>query len=120
MSKRRLAKYTVITVIAVCVPIALFIILSLLLYFPPFQNWAVTKAAAVASEKTGMKISVGHVHLAFPLDLSLEDVRAFEPNDSIKGKTDTVALVSRAVADVQLWPLFHNARHAGQHHPFHQ
>ncbi len=104
MSKRRVVKYTAI---AVCVPIALFIILSLLLYFPPFQNWAVTKAAAVASEKTGMKISVGHVRLAFPLDLSLEDVRAFEPNDSIKGKTDTVALVSRAVADVQLWPLFH-------------
>ena len=104
MSKRRLFKYTAI---AVCTPVALFIILSLLLYFPPFQNWAVTKAAAVASEKTGMKISVGHVRLAFPLDLSLEDVRAFEPNDSIKGKTDTVALVSRAVADVQLWPLFH-------------
>lgn len=104
MSKRRLFKYTAI---AVCAPVALFIILSLLLYFPPFQNWAVTKAAAVASEKTGMKISVGHVRLAFPLDLSLEDVRAFEPNDSIKGKTDTVALVSRAVADVQLWPLFH-------------
>ena len=104
MSKRRLFKYTAI---AVCAPVALFFILSLLLYFPPFQNWAVTKAAAVASEKTGMKISVGHVRLAFPLDLSLEDVRAFEPNDSIKGKTDTVALVSRAVADVQLWPLFH-------------
>ena len=104
MSKRRLFKYTAI---AVCAPVALFIILSLLLYFPPFQNWAVTKAAAVASEKTGMTISVGHVRLAFPLDLSLEDVRAFEPNDSIKGKTDTVALVSRAVADVQLWPLLH-------------
>lgn len=104
MSKRRLFKYTAI---AICTPVALFIILSLLLYFPPFQNWAVTKAAAVASEKTGMKISVGHVRLAFPLALSLEDVRAFEPNDSIKGKTDTVALVSRAVADVQLWPLFH-------------
>lgn len=104
MTKRRVAKYTAI---AVCVPILLFIILSLLLYFPPFQNWAVTKAAAVASEKTGMTISVGHVRLAFPLDLSLEDVRAFEPNDSIKTKTDTVALVARAVADVQLWPLLH-------------
>lgn len=107
MSKRRVVKVVKYAAAAVCVPVALFIILSLLLYFPPFQNWAVTKAAAVASEKTGMKISIGHVRLAFPLDLSLEDVRAFEPNDSIKGKTDTVALVSRAVAGVQLWPLFH-------------
>ena len=90
------------TGIAVAVPVVVVIALSLLLYFPPFQNWAVSKATAIASEKTGMSISVGHVRLAFPLDLALDDVRAFEPNDSVKGKTDTVAIVSRAVADVRL------------------
>ncbi len=94
--------------IVVAVPVALIIVLSLLLYFPPFQNWAVSKAAAIASEKTGMRVSVGHVRLVFPLDLALDDVRAFEQNDSIKGKTDTVAIVSRAVVNVQLMPLLHN------------
>ncbi len=93
--------------IAIVTLAALFIVLSLLLYFPPFQNWAVSKAAAIASEKTGMRISVGNVRLSFPLDLALNDVRAFEPNDSLKGKTDTVAIVSRAVASVQLLPLLH-------------
>lgn len=101
---KRTIKYTGI---AIGIPVALIIVLSLLLYFPPFQNWAVSKASAIASEKMGMRVSVGHVRLAFPLDLALEDVRAFEQNDSVRGKTDTVAIVSRAVANVQLLPLFH-------------
>ena len=101
----RLKKTVKIAGIAIAIPVALIIVLSLLLYFPPFQNWAVSEATAIASEKTGMRISVGHVRLAFPLDLALDDVRAFEPNDSVEGKADTVAIVSRAVADVQLLPL---------------
>ena len=47
-------------------PVILFLILTALLYFPPFQNWAVDKVAAIASEKTGMQISVDHVDLSFP------------------------------------------------------
>lgn len=85
--------------------VALIILLSLLFYFPPFQNWAVKQAARVASEKTGMTISVGHVRLAFPLNLALEDVKVLEPNDSLRNRTDTVADVGRMVADVQLLPL---------------
>lgn len=91
--------------IAVGSLVTLLILLFLLFYFPPFQNWAVKKAAAIASEKTGMEISVGHVCLAFPLDLALEEVKVLEPNDSLKGRIDTVAHVGRAVADVQLLPL---------------
>ena len=94
------------TGIALGILVSLIILLALLFYFPPFQNWAVHKAAEVASEKTGMSISVGHVRLAFPLDLALENVKVLEPNDSIKSKTDTVADVGRAVVDVQLLPLF--------------
>ena len=52
-----------------------------------------------------MRISVGYVRLAFPLDLSLENVKMLEPNDSLPGVNDTVADVRRMVADVQLWPL---------------
>lgn len=85
--------------------VALVIILSLMFYFPPFQNWMVKQAARIASEKTGMEISVGHVRLAFPLDLALEQVKVLEPNDSIRNKIDTVADVNRAVVNIQLLPL---------------
>ena len=53
-------------------PVLLFVILTVLLYLPPVQNWAVDKVAEVASEKTGMQITVGEVRLAFPLDLSID------------------------------------------------
>lgn len=86
-------------------PVLLFVFLSLLFYFPPFQRWAVRQAAAYASGKTGMQISVGSVRLSFPLDLALADVRAFAPNDTQPDCRDTVALVGRVVASVQLWPL---------------
>ena len=53
-------------------PVLLFLVLTVLLYLPPVQNWAVDKVAAIASEKTGMDISVDHVNLSFPLDLSID------------------------------------------------
>ena len=64
-------------------PILLFLILTVLLYLPPVQNWAVDKVAAIASEKTGMDISVGYVKLAFPLDLSIEDFKMIHRPDTI-------------------------------------
>ena len=87
--------------------VALLLLLCLLFYFPPFQRWAVGQASRIASEKSGMQISVGYVRLAFPLDLSLENVKVLEPNDSLKGVNDTVADMRRMVASVQLWPLLH-------------
>jgi len=91
--------------IALLVPVVLFGVLTALLYCPPVQNWAVRKVAAVASEKTGMDISVERVKLVFPLDLGLEGVRVMKPNDSIASQTDTVADIGRVVAEVQLLPL---------------
>ncbi len=79
-------------------PILLFVLLAVLIYLPPVQNWLVQRVAAVASEKTGMDISVGHVSLSFPLDLAVDDVLVIQQGD-------TVADISRVVADVQLWPL---------------
>ncbi|HBN46536.1 MAG TPA: phage tail protein, partial [Prevotella sp.] len=81
------------------------VLLFALFYFPPFQNWAVRQVSAYASRQMGMDIHVGHVHLAFPLDLSMEEVRVLQPNDSLKGVTDTVADIRSLVADVRLWPL---------------
>ena len=80
-------------------PILLFLILTVLLYLPPVQNWAVDKVAAIASEKTGMDISVGYVKLAFPLDLSIDDFKMIH-------QPDTIADVEQMTVDVQLLPLF--------------
>ena len=79
-------------------PVLLFAVLTVLLYLPPVQNWAVDKVAEIASEKTGMHISVGHVNLAFPLDLSIDDFKVID-------KQDTLADLEHMKVDVQLWPL---------------
>lgn len=92
----------------VLAPILLFIILLVLLYLPPVQNWAVKQVANYASEKTGLEISLEHVSLSFPLDLKLEGFKMLRPNDSIPQRKDTVADVKELLVDVQLIPLFSN------------
>ena len=79
-------------------PVLLFLLMVGLLYVPVVQNWAVDMVAAVASKNLGMKISVGHVQLSFPLDLSIDGFRAIH-------RGDTIADIGHLVADVQLWPL---------------
>ena len=80
-------------------PVLLFLILAGLLYVPPVQNWAADKVAAIASEKTGMDITVGTVRLEWPLDLGIDDFRAIHEGD-------TLADVGHLSVDVQLRPLF--------------
>ncbi|TXJ58910.1 hypothetical protein ETF27_10040 [Prevotella brunnea] len=92
----------------VLAPILLFLILTFLLYLPPVQNWAVRQATARIAEKTGMTITLERVNLSFPLDLQLDGLKMLQPNDSIRGKTDTVADVKQLVVKVQLMPLFKN------------
>lgn len=85
-------KKTLKVLLAVVItPIALFLILTLLLYCPPVQKWAVDRAAQVASEKTGMRITVEQLRLSFPLDLRLQGLKALQPNDSLPGRMDTIA-----------------------------
>ena len=79
-------------------PVLLFVVLAVLLYLPPVQNWVVDKVASIASEKTGMQITVGHVNLSFPLDLAIDDFRMIHEGD-------TIADVENMVVDVQLLPL---------------
>ncbi len=65
-------------------PICLILLVALLLYVPPVQNIVVQRTAAYLSEKTGMQVSVGRVHLAFPLDLSLEKLQVLRsPGDTL-------------------------------------
>ncbi|MGI6231986.1 MAG: translocation/assembly module TamB domain-containing protein [Prevotella sp.] len=101
---RKLLKWGSVTVGML---LALVILLFLLFYFPPFQNWMVKQAARYASEQTGMAVSIEHVRLSFPLDLSLEGFKALKPNDSIPQKKDTIANVKQLIVNVQLLPLFH-------------
>ena len=92
----------------VLTPIVLFLLITLLLYIPPVQNWAVKQIASYASEQTGKSITIGHVSLSFPLDLQLNNFRMTQPNDSIAGLTDTIANVESLVTSVRLKPLLHS------------
>ena len=112
MSKKK--KYGIWVGVAFLTPILLIVLLTLLLYLPPVQNWAVKRVAAYASESTGMDISVEHVELVFPLRLGVDGVKVLQPIDSLKNapnlslrnKKDTVADIGKMVVDVQLMPLF--------------
>ncbi len=75
-------------------PIILFVLLTILIYLPPVQNWAVDKVAAIATEKTGIDISIDRVRLSFPLDLQVVGLKA----DS--------NYIDRLTLDVKLRPLF--------------
>lgn len=79
-------------------PVLLFLILTFLLYLPPIQNWAVDKVAEMASDESGMMVTVDEVRLSFPLDLSINGVMVTQQND-------TIADIHRMVADVKLLPL---------------
>lgn len=92
------------TGIAVASLLALLLLITILLYLPPVQNWAVRQVSAYASEATGMDIGIDHVQLAFPLDLEAEGIHVVQPNDSTQ-TADTIAYIHRAVVDVQFWPL---------------
>lgn len=79
-------------------PILLFIILMILLYVPPIQNFITRKATEIASKATGMDISVGRIDLRFPLNLLVRDVDVVQHADTL------LALESLNVK-VQLLPL---------------
>lgn len=63
-------------------PFILFIILSILLYIPPVQRFAVRTITEYISENTDTKVSVKSLRLSFPLDLKLEE---FQMNDQSNG-----------------------------------
>ena len=64
-------------------PFVLFLLLAVLLYLPPVQNFVVHRVAASLSESTGMNISVSRVRLSFPLDLSVKGVEVIDGRDTI-------------------------------------
>lgn len=81
-------------------PVGLVTLLSILLYIPYVQDFAVRQATAYASEATGMRISIGQIRLSFPLDLKIRDVQAIH-------QADTLLRLDRLSLRIQARPLFH-------------
>ncbi len=94
------------TGLAILFPFLLFALLTVLLYLPPIQRWAVQKAASYASETTGMDICIDHVAIGFPLDFDLEGFKMLQPGSSLAQSRDTVADVGSLTVEVKLLPLF--------------
>lgn len=85
--------------ITVATPIALFLLLAILLYIPPVQNFAVHQVANYLSGNLGMDVRIDKVRLAFPLDLAVHHMTAVE-------KGYTLLNADRLRLNVKLMPLF--------------
>lgn len=80
-------------------PFVLFLVLAILIYIPPVQNFVVHRVSEHVSKSMGIDFSVGEVRLAFPLDLALHRTTAIEKGDTL--------LDARSMrVHVQLLPLF--------------
>ena len=80
--------------------ILLFLFLiSALLLIPSIQTRLTNKAAQILSEKTGTKIEVGGVYIAFPKTVRLESIYAEDINK------DTLIYLERLNIDAALFPL---------------
>ena len=81
-------------------PFLFIALLCVMLYLPPIQNFVVDKVTAIASESTGLDISVGRITLSFPLDLKVKGIWAVIPV-----KRDTLLTLDQMEVSVQMWPL---------------
>lgn len=88
-------------------PIILFVILMILLYVPPVQSFMRKQATAMASDATGMNISVERVDLRFPLNLLVRGVLVVQPAGRSAGvqHADTLLSLESLNVRVQAWPL---------------
>ena len=80
-------------------PILLFVVLMILLYVPPVQNFLRKQATSYASQATGMQINVGRIDLRFPLNLLVRDVEVIQV-------PDTLLTLGSLNVHVQAMPLF--------------
>ena len=87
-------------------PLALFVLLMVLLYVPPVQDFIRRQAVSVAEEATGMQLAVERIDLRFPLDLVVRGVRVVQPADSMATQhPDTLLTLGNLSVRVQAWPL---------------
>ncbi|KAA6328720.1 hypothetical protein EZS27_022411, partial [termite gut metagenome] len=92
--KRRIKR---IARILLC-PLLFFIVLILLLYFPPIQNFLREKAVIYASETSGMEIGIRRIDLRFPFNFVVHDVKIVQA-------ADTLFTLDRINARMRILPL---------------
>ena len=78
------------------IPIVLVLLVSLLLYVPPVQNYVAGKAMKYVSASTGIDIRFERVRLSFPLNLSVRNALVSTAN------SDTLAYLDRMTVEVGL------------------
>lgn len=104
--KRKWIKWVTWTLLT---PVILFAILMVLLYVPPVQHMIRKQAVAIASEATGMDISVERIDLRFPLNLLVRGVQVVRPltGDTLPPRSvpDTLLVLKSLNVRVQAWPL---------------
>ena len=98
-------------------PVVLVLLLMALFYLPPVQNWAVRKAAAYASELTGMDIRIERIRITPLLDLDLQEFCATvhtdgdckspltdlqSPLTDLQSTPDTVLALRHLVVDLDM------------------
>lgn len=79
--------------------LVLIIALPFLLYIPWVQEKAKNYACDYVKEKTGMNLSIGKMHIKFPLDISLDDMLLLD------AQGDTMIMAKNFTANVALTPL---------------
>lgn len=78
---------------------ALLVMATVLLYFPPVQKAVVNKVAQSLKGSTGLDITVGRIRVGFPVKLKIGDVTA------ITAEGDTAAVVGELTAHLGVMPL---------------
>ncbi|MDE5870608.1 MAG: hypothetical protein K2H22_01495, partial [Muribaculaceae bacterium] len=79
--------------------VVFILLIPVLLYLPPVQDFAVKTATGLVADKTGMKIGIDKLRLKFPVNLSLSGVSVIEASG------DTMVMAREAIVDVKLRPL---------------
>ena len=94
-------KFLKVAGLVIAIPVGLFVILAVLLYVPPVQNFLVDKVTAAASEQSGMQMRIDNVRLGFPLNLRVNGVEV------ISARHDTLLSARQLRVDIRLLPLLH-------------
>lgn len=81
------------------IPVVLVLLVSVLLYIPPVQNFAVKKAAYYAGKATGMQIGIEQIRLSFPLNLTVRGVEV------LTTPADTLLTLKSLTVNVRALPL---------------
>ena len=85
--------------IVLLIPVVLVLLVSVLLYIPPVQNFAVKKAAYYASKASGMQIGIEQIRLSFPLNLKVQGVEV------LTSPADTLLTLKSLSVNVHALPL---------------